>query len=246
MKKLIAVLLMISAFTGNSQTAEEIINKHIAAIGGKERLLALKNIRKEIKMKNQMFELQLSEVITKEGSSRNETTIQGMKNIQVFDASTKNGWYVSPMMGDTKVHKMDDEQIQKMTEEEDRLLSPLVDYKKKGHSVELLGTDDLDGDEVYKIMLTKKNGDVEYYYIDTQSFLIWKVQTKTKFRDKEYMSDAYFYNYEMKDGILSAMTMEIQNDGQVAMQMNTEKIEYNVTIDPAIFKMPEENQEQKK
>jgi len=41
-------------------------------------------------------------------------------------------------------------------------MKPLVDAKEKGNVVESLGTDIVDGDEVQRLKVTLKNGDIVY------------------------------------------------------------------------------------
>ena len=225
-------------FSASAQNADEIINKHLNAIGGVEKLKSVSSVKIDMKMKAQMFEFPVMSMVTKEGSSKTETTFQGMKMEQVYDAKNKTGWFVNPMMGDKTAQKMNEEQLQDM-QDENKIESPLLDYKRKGHTVEYLGKDDVDGEEVYLLMLTKKNGNVIYYYIDTQNYMIWKEKSKVKLKEKEYEGETYFYNYNVVDGITTAFTTEVYSNGKVAMQTNIEKIEYNKEIDPATFKMPE-------
>ena len=237
-KNLILFLALVNVFFAYPQNADEIIKKHIEAIGGREKLKSISSVKTEMKMKAQMFEFPVSAVVTKDGSTKTETTFQGMKMEQAYDANSKTGWMVNPMMGDKSAQKMNEEQLQDM-QDENKIESPLLDYKLKGHSVEYLGKDDVDGEEVYLLMLTKKNGNITYYYIDTQNYMIWKEKSKIKLKEKEYEGETYFYNYNVVDGITTAFTTEVYSDGKVAMQTNIEKIEYNKAIDPSTFKMPE-------
>ena len=233
------LILLCSAFFAQAQTVDEVIESYIKAIGGREKVKNLSSIRTEMKMKAQMFEFPTTAWLKKDGSMRSETEIQGLKMVQAFNASDSSGWSVNPMQGDSKAHKMNDEQKKQMSDE-NRMEEALLDYKTKGHAAELLGKEDLDGDEVYKVMLTKKNGNITYYYIDAQSYLIWKEESKIKFKDREYQSETYYSNYTTQDGITSARTIENYSDGKVVMQMNIEKLEYNSKMEDTLFKMPEE------
>jgi len=38
----------------------------------------------------------------------------------------------------------------------------LVDYKAKGHTVELVGKESVEGADTFKLKVTKKNGNIEY------------------------------------------------------------------------------------
>ncbi|HXB39844.1 MAG TPA: hypothetical protein VNZ49_04830 [Bacteroidia bacterium] len=240
--KVFFILLCASFFT-QAQTVDEVIENYIKAIGGRDKIKAIQSAKTDIKMKAQMFEFPTTAYIKKDGSMRTETEIQGLKIIQAYNSTDSVGWSVNPMQGDNKAHKMNDEQRKEMSQENDKLESPLIDYKKKGHTAELLGKEDLEGDEVFKIMLTKKNGNITYYYIDTQSFLIWKEESKIKFKDREYQNETYFSNYTTQDGITSARTIENYSDGKVTMQMNIEKMEYNGKFEDSLFKMPEEKKQ---
>lgn len=233
------LLLLLIACVGRAQTVDEVIENYLKATGGREKIKALQSAKSQMKMKAQMFEFPTTAWIKKDGSMRSETEIQGLKIIQAYNASDSTGWSVNPMQGDNKAHKMNDEQRKEM-KEENRLESPLMDYKAKGHTAELLGKEDLEGDEVYKIMLTKKNGNITYYYIDATIYFIWKEETKVKFNDREYTSETYFSNYTTQDGITAARTIENYNDGKVTMQINIDKMEYNQPMEDKLFKMPAE------
>jgi len=232
-------ILLCFAFVGQAQTVDEVIENYLKATGGREKIKAVQSVRTEIKMKAQMFEFPTVAYMKKDGSMRSETEIQGLKIIQAYNGADSSGWSINPMQGDKKAHKMNDEQRKDM-KDENRLESPLLDYKQKGHTAELLGKEDLEGDEVFKVMLIKRNGNITYYYIDSQSFLIWKEESKVKYQDREFQNETYFSNYTTQDGITSARTIENYNDGKVVMQMNIEKMEYNTKLDDSLFKMPAE------
>jgi hypothetical protein len=220
------------------QTADDIVKRYIQAMGGEEKLKSISTMKTSMKIKVQFFELPVSMTAKKDGSMKNETVFQGLTMVQAYDAPSKTGWYLNPMQGDKTPHKMNDEQLQQLTDNDNMIESPLLDYKAKGHTVELIGKEDLDGDDVYKIMLTKKNGNITYYYIDAQSFVIWKQETRYKFKDKEDESETYFSNYKTIDGYTAPYTIENYDDGKVSMQMNIDKIEYNSKVDDGMFKLP--------
>jgi len=107
----------------------------------------------------------------------------------------------------------------------------------------------VDGEEVYLVKLTKKDGTIIYYYIDVLTNLTLKEKTKTKMKDKETESETWYSNYQTVDGITSPGTIETMSGGVLAFQINVEKVEYNVELDDSLFKMPETpsaNQEQNK
>ncbi len=239
MKKLITLLFIgFIAVSAKSQTVEEIIAKHITAIGGKEKILAIKNMRTTTKSKFGTFEIPSVSLQCNDGSMHNETKFQGLSILQAYDAKTKIGWSVNPMQGDKKAQKMNEDDIKDM--QEGNVISEFVDYKERGATVEYLGKEDFEGDEVYKIMYTKKSGNIVYYFIDTQTNLILKTTAKIKNGEREFEAETNYSNYETVDGIILAKTTEFMNNGKLGGQVNIEKVEFNVTVDESILKMPEE------
>ena len=237
MKKILLLSFLISSSVFIAQTADEVIDKHLAALGGKEKLRALKSTRITIKAQAQGFEIPVEMLSKNNGCVKSTTTIQGMKMIQCYDANAKAGWMTNPMMGDKKAQKMNEEQVKQVREQGGKLQSDLLDYKEKGHSAEYLGKEDMEGEEVYLIKLTKKDGSVVYYYIDVLTNLTIKEKTKTKLKDKESESETLYSNYITVDGITSPGTIEA--GGMMgSFVANVEKVEYNIELDDAIFKMP--------
>ncbi len=196
-----------------------------------------------MKIRAQGFEFPNVSYTTKEGSMKNETTIQNMAMIQAYDAKSKSGWFTNPMQGDKKPQKMNEEMVKEMADG-DKQESPLMDYKQKGHTVELLGKEDLEGEDVWKIMLTKKSGNITYYYIDAHNYYIWKTDNKVVMKEKEYQTETFFTNYTTVDGITTAFTTENYSNGKVVMQATIEKIEYNQKLDEALFLMPTEEKKE--
>src|SRR2546421_12656019 len=48
---------------------------------------------------------------------------------------------------------------------------PLVNWKEKGSTLEYIGREDVDGTSAYKIKVVRKNGDVNFVYLDPEHFL---------------------------------------------------------------------------
>jgi hypothetical protein len=239
MKKLIPafILLLLIAANGFSQTADEIIEKHIKALGGKEKYKSVTSLKISGKAGGGGFEFPITTIQTRSGNYKSEMTIQGLSSIEAYDSKAQGGWYVSPFSGDKSAHKMNEEQV-KSTKEQAKIEPLLFTYKEDGATVEYLGTDDIDGVEVYKIMLVKKNKDIVYYYIETSNYLILKESQKIKFEDKEYETESYYSNYKTVDGVLIAHSVEQMNDGKIVGSFTIEKIEINLNFDDSLFAMP--------
>lgn len=248
MKKL---LLMVSflAFAGTafSQTADEIIEKYVKAIGGREKYKSLTSMRSSGTAKGGGMDIKIVSMETNTNCHRSETSIMGMTSIEAYDGKTKLGWYIQPFGGDKTAHKMNDEQT-KNFEENPHMEPLLMNYKALGATADYLGKEDFEGVDVQLIMITMPSKTITYYYIDAETFLILKEKTKQKFQDKEVESETYYSDYRLENGIMMAHTTEGYNDGKVAWQFILDKVEFNVPIDEKTFVMPkdEEKKDDKK
>ncbi len=236
--RLILLFLLAGTLASQAQTLDEIIANHTKAIGGLEKWRSFSSVKKTGQSKFGNFEIPFTEVETKEGSTRNDLTIQGLSMVQVFDAKTESGWSINPFQGSKEPRKMNEEQTQGNRERGD-MAGDLTCYKEKGWRVEYLGTDDIDGVEAHKLMLTKKSGSITYYYVDSQSWLIIKTSVKMKFEDKEVEGDTQYSDFQTIDGVTIPMSVDNISNGQMQGQTIYSKVEFNVEVKPEIFVMPD-------
>lgn len=241
MKKLgifAALLFLIIAVTQTrSQTVDEIIDNHVKAMGGMDKLLALKSVKFTGKFSGGGFEVPVTLVLKRKDKMRMDITFQGNSQVQAYDGTT--AWQINPWTG-----KKDPEKMPKEAEKQMRLQSDiegrLVNYKDKGCKVELMGKEDMEGSEVYKLKMTDSDGDVTYYFLDTQSYLILKETSKTKVKEKEINSETIYGNYQQVEGITFPMALEFREVGSQEGQKGImEKVELNVEVDDSYFTMPE-------
>src|SRR4029077_19373837 len=132
-------------------------------------------------------------------SFRMEFSMQGMTGMQCFDG--KNAWMVMPMMGSKDPQAMGTEES-KMMDEQAEFDGPLVDYKEKGNTVELVGKEQVEGADAYKVKCTLKNGDVRTYYLDAETYLEIKMESKRTVRGTEVEGESYLSDYKEVEGLM--------------------------------------------
>jgi hypothetical protein len=233
--KIIFLFLVVSN-SATSQTVDEVIGKHIAAIGGKEKLAALKTAKITSNLDMQGMKLPIVVTVVNNKAVRSELTFQGMS--QVSAMRDGSGWYISPFQGKTEPEKMNEEMLRESKEQSD-LSGPLFNYKEKGNTVELVGKEEMEGTDVYKLKVTLKSGNVSYQYIDANTYLLLKETKKQKFEDREIESETLYSNYKMVDGVNFAFAIEIRQVGESTGQtMTIDNVEVNLKVDDSIFEMP--------
>ena len=227
---------LISAATW-AQTADEIIAKHEAAMGGKDKIKAVKSERVTGKMvMGQGMEAPFTMEMARPNKMRMEFTFQGMTGVQAFDGTT--GWSVMPFMGKTEPEAAPEEEAKKM-QEQASMDGLLMDYKDFGRTVELVGKEDLEGTPVYKLKVTQKSGDVAYLYIDAEQYMLLKQTGKTKVRGQEIESETVFGDFKKVDGLTFPYSIEQKAAGMPGgMTMTVSNIELNPAVADSRFTMP--------
>lgn len=220
-----------------AQTADEIIAKNIQARGGMDKLKSVQSIKSTATMAmGPGMEAPGVLIQKREKLARLEFTIQGLTAVQAYDG--KNAWQIMPFMGKKDPEVMSADEAKEVEEMAD-MDGPLVDYKSKGNQVELLGKEKVEGTDAFKLKVSLKNGDVQTVYIDADSFLEIKEETKRTVRGSEQVFESAIGDYKEVGGIIFPFAVESGVKGSPQKQKLTiTKVELNVTADDSIFKMP--------
>ena len=237
LRKIVMMAAMTALVAGlvSAQTVDEIIAKNNAARGGLDRIKAVKSSRIVGKGFSQGMELPMAILWKRPNRVRMDMTIQGKVMVQAFDSA--NGWMIMPFMGSTDPEKMTAEDTKEISQRAD-FDGELVDYQKKGHKVELVGKEDVDGAPAYKLKVTLKNGDIEYVFIDAATNLELKSVSKRKSQGAEIEIETFSSDYKLVDSVLVPHAMESKVKGQTVMQLTFDTVKFNVPVADSAFVMP--------
>ena len=220
----------------SAQSVDDIVSKHVAALGGLDRIKSVKTVRQTGKATvGPGIVAPVTMSAARPNAFRLEMSIQGKTFIQATDGST--AWMMNPFAGGTAPEKMSADDAKELNEMAD-IDGPLVDWKAKGHTVEFVGKEDFEGTEVLKLKIVLKSGETKYSYLDASTYLLLKDTGKRKREGSEIDVEMVFGDYKAVDGLTMAYSLESKAGGQTAFQMTIEKIELNTAIDAAYFAMP--------
>jgi len=229
-----AVVLLPAAIC--AQTVDEIIAKNIQAHGGMEKLKSVQTRRESAKFSAGSFKADVRQVNKRPAEVREEFIIQGMAQVRAYDGKT--GWQVNPFSGRRDAELLSEDDMKDLVVDAD-MDGPLVDYKEKGHTAELMGHDSVEGTDCYKVQLTLKNGDIRTYYLDTDSYLELKLETRTFIRGAPQESETYYGDYEQIGGMYFPFELEQGQKGNPdRARFTVEKVEINPPVDDALFAKP--------
>jgi outer membrane lipoprotein-sorting protein len=230
------VFLVLSPVAAFTQTVDEVIAKNIQAHGGMEKLKAVQSIRTTGKFTQGSFRAAFLQENKRPDKVREEFLIQGLAQIQAYDGKT--GWQISPFGGRKDPELMSQDDVKSLQIDAD-IDGPMVDYKEKGHKVELMGHDSVEGTDCYKVKVTLKNGDVRYYFLDVDSFLEIKMENQSTIRGAVVFTENYYGDYEQVNGLYFPFAFESgQRGSQERTKFTVDKVELNVPLDNSLFSMP--------
>ncbi|MDB5012846.1 MAG: hypothetical protein JWQ25_1048 [Daejeonella sp.] len=230
----LALTLSVSAF---AQSVDEIVNKNIAALGGKEKLNSLKSVKIDATISVQGMELPSTIVQLNNVGMRSDFTVQGVKGTQVVTKS--EGWSFMPFMGQDKPVASPVDEVKQAQSTLD-LAGPLVDYAKKGNKVELVGKEAVEGKEAVKLKVTLNDGSGMDYYIDPVTGYTVKTIIRRKMNGQQAEVSVVMSDYKKTDeGYAFPYTMnQVVTGGPGLMVIKVTNIEINKPVDESIFEMP--------
>jgi hypothetical protein len=220
------------------ETVDSLVAKNTEAKGGAQALAAVTSLKLQGKKVVADGRLELGFVIVKKrpGAVREETTLQGMTRIDAFDGT--EGWKISPFQGRKDPEKASADDAKELIEDAE-IDGPLINWKEKGSTVEYLGMEDVDGTLAHKLRVVRKNGDINYVYLDPDHFLEIRVITQRSQNGAQVENELDLGDYEKINGVYFPFSLEAGPKGASdKMKVIFEKAEANTPIDDTVFKFP--------
>jgi len=213
-------------------SADEVVAKHLDAVGGKAAVSQVKSVAMETTVQVMGNEVSSTTVILDGVGSKTEMEFNGAKIVQCY--TDKGGWSVNPMAGASDPTPMPDDEY-KSGKDGIYVGGGLYDYAAKGSEIALVPGDA----NSYKIKVTTKDHVESTYVIDATTFLVKSMTRKGQMQGQEVEITTSYSDYRKSDvGYLFPHAMDLDFGGQFSMSMVVKKVEVNKTIDPAIFEMP--------
>ncbi|MDP4231369.1 MAG: hypothetical protein Q8916_13300, partial [Bacteroidota bacterium] len=161
--------------------------------------------------------------------SRQDITLGGMTGYKIITPT--EGWSYAPYGGQQKPEAMTPEDVKEAQDQLD-IQGELIDYKEKGHTVEYVGKEDIEGTECYKLKVTLKGGLVKTMFIDPSSYYKIREVQKHVANGKESEETVDYSNFQkLPEGIIVPMSI-----GAGGGSVTVKKCEINPKIDDSVFK----------
>jgi outer membrane lipoprotein-sorting protein len=231
-----ALFLFIVGFA-TAQNADEIVAKHIAAIGGDKwtRVEALKTEAKISAAGAPGMSIGMEMLVVRDKSLRMDISVMGMNQVTVVNGDA--GWSTNPFMNKTEPEPLTADQVKSMRDMTD-VDGTLVGYKAKGYSVEYVGTEDVDGIEAVKIKINKGANRSEYSFFDPATYYEIKNIRIEEVDGQVTESASVYSNFKNQDGLVFPFTIQQEDPMMGSSTVTITKVEVNPMIDRKAFEMP--------
>jgi hypothetical protein len=230
----LAVTIVMALSGLNAQNLDEIIKNHFEAVG-QENTVKAQTMTVTGKILQMGMELPVTMQYKKPMNFRMEVEIQGMKMVQAYDG--QNGWMIMPWTGNLEPQDMGPDELKSLKQRGD-FNGDFYNWQEKGYTVTYEGKEDMEGTPAYKIKVVRPDGDEALYFIDQDSYMILKVDSKNLVQGAEVASTVIMGNYKMVDGIATAFSMEMRTNGQPAGQILLDSVKLDLPIEDAVFSKP--------
>lgn len=229
---LVALTAVLLAWNAGAQSVDDIVHKHLDALGGKDRIGQIKSIYYESSMQIMGSDASTKITVLNGKGYKLESEANGQTLIQCY--TDKGGWDINPYAGATTPEVMNADQY-KSGKELIFVGGPLYDYAARGNKLELLGQED----SAYKIRVTTPDSVEYFYYIDPATFYIKKTTQKGVMMGQELMVTRIFSNYKKSDfGYVLPYSLQVNYGPEFSFTSTVTKVEFNKPVDPKIFDMP--------
>lgn len=230
----------------SAQTADEIIQNYFDNTGGYENWGDLEGVKMTGIAKAPGMDIPVEIYQLQDGKQLVIVNVQGQQITQLaFDGET--AWTTNFMT--MKPEKSDSETTENIKRQANDFPSPFYNYKEKGYDVELMGTETMEGTEVYKIKLTqepvvvdgKEEPNVTYYFFDIENNVIIASESEIKMGPmKGQTNKSTLSEYQEVGGLYFPFDLKMMGSS-----ISIEEIQLNPEVDDDMFELPEVEDENK-
>lgn len=199
-------MMLIAGTTAvKAQSADEIIQKHIEAMGGTENWNKITSMKKVGSMSIQGMEIGYNQTVVNGKGMRVDVSAMGTNGYVIV--TPKEGWMYMPMQGVDKVTPLPPEQLKGAAEKLNVRSGMLVDKSAISKS-EYVGKDTINNVPCFKVKVTDNDGNTQTDFFDVATYYIVRTEMITKVQDAEQEVSMTFADFKKQpEGIVIPMTM---------------------------------------
>jgi len=216
--------------SATNMTADMVIEKYLAALGGKDKLMQVKDlsITMDADMMGQVFNMAIVQKAPHKVSTK--MTAQGMTLMeQVFNGEKG----IQGQMGQNAPMSEEDVQLAK----KQAVLFPEAQLEKTGATLKFVGTENIDGKNAYVVEMSETDGKKSNLFFDAATFLKIKEVSSFEAEGKTVTMTNDYTDYKEVDGILFPHTRTTSGAMPAPLKMTVTEIKVNSGVEDSFFKV---------
>jgi len=217
----------------HAQTAEELVKKHIDAVGGAANWQKVNSMKQSgtLTMQGMPIEVTLTKLNGK--GYRQDLNIMGMENYIIMTPT--GGWMFFPIQQQTEPKELTADDVKNSTDEMSTQEDFLI-YQAAGDKITAEGKETVEGKEYLKLNVAHKNGGATTVYMDPATYYTYRTVSTVKGEDGDEHEVATTYtNYKkLPEGVVVAMNIESDAIGGA---LEIKNVEINTVKDESIFQV---------
>ncbi len=238
MKRIFFAFMAIAfAVTLRAQTADDLVTKHITAMGGPGAYSKVKTARLTGTVTVSGMDLPVTQDIVSDHAVRMLISIESMGAEVINAYKDGKGWKKNQFTGAPDPTAMTQDELDEVVDQTS-LSDNLFDAKKLGSTAEAQGEETINGVKTYKLKLTNKKGEATTYYLDPTTYYIVKTVGTKQVMGQAMEVETAYSNYKDVQGLHFPFTISVSAGGNEVQAIAYEKIDINPVIDEKIFDMP--------
>lgn len=226
-------------------SADEILERNFAAVGGRAKIRALATMRFEGIDRSAGQSARVKVFWKRPDRIRIEVPEQGLDKVQAFDG--ENAWSIYPGLAGFPAERMVGVGRDTLRDQADLVEGPTFDYAAKGNRIELVGKEKLAEGEAWLLQLTLASGEVRMLWFDCASFLQVREERTQTVGERVLTIETTMADFRPVGGVLFAHRVETHfrsaGGGAAASHGETsvftiEEITANVELPDSLFALP--------
>jgi outer membrane lipoprotein-sorting protein len=209
-------------------TAETVIEKYLSAIGGREKLEALKDV--EIDMLMSMQGLTIDAKMLQKAPDKYRMTVSMGGNVM---SDTRFDGTVGKMSGMQGEQVLEGKPLENLKSQSQFMRE--LNYKELGYAIQLKSIEMVDGKETFMVEVSHPGSGTGYDYYDTETGLRIREDKTEVTPEGEMTQTTHLSEYKNVDGILYPHQMDL-SIGPQQISVTVDSIRLNTGIDDAEFR----------
>jgi hypothetical protein len=236
MRTIVVLLFLSTSIVSQSQTADEIIHRHLENIGGEAKWKKVKSLITKGEYDYGGIVFPFTTYAKSPNQYKFVVPFEGKFYAQGYDGTS--GWKIDAFKNETTPTLLEGRPAVAMANEADvELENTLINYEAKGHQITFFGTDTVAGKIYYKISILKSDDQNESYFFDPTDYTLQLKNTYAKNVELESAElTTYFSDYKYFHGLKIACKQISKIGDQTILTVTVKDVILNPEIKDDEFK----------